>query len=94
MDNHLRAHVSIRFLPALTVEFPLYKLKSAKCITIMSINTLCLTLGPHHADWLQMHHQPFLGLAPRATHVSLRLTSVCLWSLPSLGPPTHTCFSP
>lgn len=67
MQHGPRAHIHcIRLLPVLRVGFSLSKLESTKCVTVISLNQLCLTSNPHSSCWLASQCQPCLGLAPRA----------------------------
>lgn len=83
-EDGARAHIYIRFSPVLRGEF---KPGSAKCVTVSSLNRLCLTSSLHAAGCLEIQYQPALGLAPRAIHRSLDPATGGLWSLPSLRPP-------
>ena len=88
IENNARAHIYIGFYQSyLRVELSLYKLESAKYVTVISSYWLCLTSGPHVSDWLEIQPQPALSLALRAICTSLRPATVGLWSLPSLRPP-------
>lgn len=73
--------------------FSLSKLESTKCVTVISLNQLCLTSNPHSSCWLAGKSMPAsLGLAPRAICGLLGPATVGLWFFPSLKPPP--CFSP
>ena len=77
IDKHGKQCKSPRLyqvLSVLRVAFSLYKTESAECVTVISLDWLCLTAGLCGAAWLEIQHQSAL--------VWLLEPSTCPWILP------------